>query len=59
MVTEQLSEAQRAEVIAKNTSRPLLRAGTEFAHVVSFLATTKRASLRARSSDQNGGLHFD
>jgi 3-oxoacyl-[acyl-carrier protein] reductase len=58
MVTEQLSEAQRAEVIAKIPVGRFCEP-EEFAHVVSFLADDKAGFITGEIIDQNGGLHFD
>jgi 3-oxoacyl-[acyl-carrier protein] reductase len=58
MVTEQLSEAQRAEVIAKIPVGRFCEP-EEFAHVVTFLADDKAGFITGEIIDQNGGLHFD
>jgi 3-oxoacyl-[acyl-carrier protein] reductase len=58
MVTEQLSEAQRAEVIAKIPVGRFCEP-EEFAHVVTFLADDKSGFITGEIIDQNGGLHFD
>jgi len=58
MVTEQLSEAQRAAVLAKI---PVGRycEPEECAHVVSFLVDDLSGFITGEIIDQNGGLHFD
>jgi 3-oxoacyl-[acyl-carrier protein] reductase len=58
MVTEQLSEAQRADVIAKIPVGRFCEP-EEFAHVVTFLADDKAGFITGEIIDQNGGLHFD
>jgi 3-oxoacyl-[acyl-carrier protein] reductase len=58
MVTEQLTEAQRAEVIAKIPVRRFCEP-EEVAHVVAFLADEKAGFITGEIIDQNGGLHFD
>ena len=58
MVTEQLSEAQRAEVIAKIPVRRFCEP-EEVAHVVLFLADEMAGFITGEIIDQNGGLHFD
>ena len=58
MVTEQLSEAQRAEVIAKIPVGRFCEP-EEFAHVVTFLADNKAGFITGEIIAQNGGLHFD
>jgi len=58
MVTEQLSDAQRAAVLAKI---PVGRycEPEECAHVVSFLVDELSGFITGEIIDQNGGLHFD
>jgi len=58
MVTEQLSEEQRREVIAKI---PVGRycEPEEFAHVVRFLSSPLSGFITGEIIDQNGGLQFD
>jgi 3-oxoacyl-[acyl-carrier protein] reductase len=58
MVTEQLSEAQRAEVVAKIPVGRFCEP-EEVAHVVAFLADEKAGFITGEIIDQNGGLHFD
>lgn len=58
MVTEQLSEVQRAEVIAKIPVGRFCEP-EEIAHVVLFLADDKAGFITGEIIDQNGGLHFD
>jgi 3-oxoacyl-[acyl-carrier protein] reductase len=58
MVTEQLSDAQRAEVIAKIPVKRFCEP-EEVAHVVLFLADEKAGFITGEIIDQNGGLHFD
>ena len=58
MVTEQLSEAQRAEVIAKIPVGRFCEPD-EIAHVVAFLVDDKAGFITGEVIDQNGGLHFD
>ncbi len=58
MVTEQLSEAQRAEVMAKIPVGRFCEP-EEFAHVVLFLVDDKAGFITGEIIDQNGGLHFD
>jgi 3-oxoacyl-[acyl-carrier protein] reductase len=58
MVTEQLSEAQRAEVIAKIPVGRFCEP-EEIAHVVVFLVDDKAGFITGEVIDQNGGLHFD
>jgi 3-oxoacyl-[acyl-carrier protein] reductase len=58
MVTEQLSEAQRAEVVAKIPVGRFCEP-EEFAHVVCFLADDLAGFITGEIIDQNGGLHFD
>jgi 3-oxoacyl-[acyl-carrier protein] reductase len=58
MVTEQLTEEQRAAVLAKI---PVGRycEPEEFAHVVAFLVDELAGFITGEIIDQNGGLHFD
>ncbi len=58
MVTEQLSDEQRAAVLAKI---PVGRycEPEEFAHVVNFLVDDLAGFITGEVIDQNGGLHFD
>jgi 3-oxoacyl-[acyl-carrier protein] reductase len=58
MVTAQLSDTQRAEVLAKI---PLGRfcEPEEFAYVVCFLVDELAGFITGEIIDQNGGLHFD
>lgn len=58
MVDEQLTAAQREEVIAKI---PVGRycEPEEFAHVVRFLASPLAGFITGEIIDQNGGFHFD
>ncbi|MDP3179563.1 MAG: SDR family NAD(P)-dependent oxidoreductase [Spirochaetaceae bacterium] len=58
MVTEQLSEQQRAAVIAKIPVGRFCEP-EEFAHVVMFLVDEKAGFITGEIIDQNGGLHFD
>jgi 3-oxoacyl-[acyl-carrier protein] reductase len=58
MVTEQLSEAQRCEVMAKIPVGRFCEP-EEFAHVVLFLIDEKAGFITGEIIDQNGGLHFD
>ena len=58
MVTEQLSGAQRAELLAQI---PVGRfcSPAEFAHVVRFLVSPLAGFITGEIVDLNGGLHFD
>ena len=58
MVTEQLTDAQRASVLAKI---PVGRycEPEECAHVVTFLVDELSGFITGEIIDQNGGLHFD
>jgi 3-oxoacyl-[acyl-carrier protein] reductase len=58
MVTEQLTEEQRAAVLAKI---PVGRycEPEEFAHVVTFLVDDLAGFITGEIIDQNGGLHLD
>jgi 3-oxoacyl-[acyl-carrier protein] reductase len=58
MVTEQLSEQQRTEVMAKIPVGRFCEP-EEFAHVVLFLIDDKAGFITGEIIDQNGGLHFD
>jgi 3-oxoacyl-[acyl-carrier protein] reductase len=58
MVTEQLTEAQRAEVVAKIPVGRFCEP-EEFAHVVLFLVDDLAGFITGEVIDQNGGLHFD
>jgi 3-oxoacyl-[acyl-carrier protein] reductase len=58
MVTEQLTEAQRAEVVAKIPVGRFCEP-EEVAHVVTFLSDEKAGFITGEIIDQNGGLHFD
>ena len=58
MVTEQLTEKQRQELLKKIPVGRFCEA-EEFAHVVTFLADDKAGFITGEIIDQNGGLHFD
>ena len=58
MITEQLSEPQRAAVMAKIPVGRFCEP-EEFAHVVLFLIDDKAGFITGEIIDQNGGLHFD
>jgi 3-oxoacyl-[acyl-carrier protein] reductase len=58
MVTEQLTEAQRAEVLSKIPVGRFCEP-EEFAHVVLFLMDELAGFITGEIIDQNGGLHFD
>ncbi len=58
MVTEQLSEAQRAGLAGADPGRPLLRA-RGIRHVVRFLASPLSGFITGEIIDLNGGLLMD
>ena len=58
MVTEQLTDTQRAEVLAKIPVGRFCKPA-EFAHVVRFLVSPLAGFITGEIVDQNGGLHFD
>lgn len=58
MVTEQLTEEQRQQVLAKIPVGRFCEPD-EFAHVVSFLASEKTGFMTGEIIDLNGGIHFD
>lgn len=58
MVTEQLSEQQRQELLAKIPVGRFCEP-EEFAHVVRFLIDDLAGFITGEIIDQNGGLHFD
>ena len=58
MVTEQLTELQRQEIMEKIPVKRFCEP-EEFAHVVTFLADDKAGFITGEIIDQNGGLHFD
>ena len=58
MITEQLTEEQRAAVVAKIPVGRFCEP-EEVAHVVAFLADEKAGFITGEIIDQNGGLHFD
>jgi len=58
MVTHQLTEQQRAAVIARIPVRRYCEP-EEFAHVVQFLASPLAGFITGEVIDQNGGLQFD
>ncbi len=58
MVTEQLTEEQRQQVIEKIPVGRFCEPD-EFAHVVSFLAAEKSGFITGEIVDLNGGIHFD
>jgi 3-oxoacyl-[acyl-carrier protein] reductase len=58
MVTEQLTEAQRQELLKKIPVGRFCEP-EEFAHVVRFLADDLGGFITGEIIDQNGGLHFD
>ncbi len=58
MVTRQLTEEQRAAVIAKIPVHRYCEP-EEFAHVVQFLASPLAGFITGEVIDQNGGLQFD
>jgi len=58
MVTEQLTEEQRRQVLAKI---PVVRfcEPDKFAYMVSFLASEKTGFMTGEIIYLNGGIHFD
>jgi len=58
MVTEQLTEEQRQELLKKIPVGRFCEP-EEFAHVVSFLIDDMAGFITGEIIDQNGGLHFD
>ena len=58
MVTEQLTGAQRAELLAQIPVGRFCKP-VEFAHVVRFLVSPLAGFITGEIVDQNGGLHFD
>ena len=58
MVTEQLTEQQRKEVLEKIPVHRFCEP-EEFAHVVQFLASPLSGFITGEIVDQNGGFHFD
>lgn len=58
MVTEQLSEAQREDILKKIPVGRFCEAD-EFAHVVNFLIDDQAGFITGEIVDQNGGLLFD
>ncbi len=58
MVTVQLNDAQRAELLAKIPVGRFCEP-EEFAHVVTFLVDDLAGFITGEVIDQNGGLHFD
>ena len=58
MVTEQLTEAQRQELL-KNIPVGRFCEPEEFAHVVRFLISPLAGFITGEIIDLNGGLHFD
>ena len=58
MVTEQLTEAQRQELLKKIPVGRFCEP-EEFAHVVCFLVDDLAGFITGEIIDQNGGLHFD
>ncbi len=58
MVTEQLTEAQRQEILRKIPVGRFCEP-EEFAHVVCFLVDDLAGFITGEIIDQNGGLHFD
>lgn len=58
MVTEQLTEEQRQELLKKIPVRRFCEA-EEFAHTVLFLIDDNAGFITGEIIDQNGGLHFD
>lgn len=58
MVTEQLTEAQRNELLSSIPVGRFCEAG-EVAHVVAFLASPLSGFITGEVIDVNGGLHLD
>jgi 3-oxoacyl-[acyl-carrier protein] reductase len=58
MITEQLSEEQRQELLEKIPVKRFCEP-EEFAHVIKFLIDPLAGFITGEVIDQNGGLHFD